>query len=225
MGLADDLEQRLERVVDGFFSRAFRSKVQPAEIGRRLLREQEGGKSVSVDAVYVPNRFRVKLAPPDFERFGGLTASLSKEFADLLREQATERRWLNSGPVSVSFEDDESLKEGRFAVSAQHEAGEEIPKSDHLARLRLAGDDAQTWDLSGQATIGRDGVCEVSVLDGKVSRRHAQLEEREDGWWLTDLESTNHTYVNALMVKEARLTPGDRIGVGDTELIFEQEDT
>jgi hypothetical protein len=225
MGLADDLEQRLERVVEGFFSRAFRSKVQPAEIGRRLLREQESGKSVSVDAVYVPNHFRVRLAPQDYERFGELPATLSKEFADLLKEQASERRWLNSGPIAVTFEADESLKEGRFAASAEHKAGEEPSPEDHQALLRLAGDESQMWTLTGEVTIGRESACDVRIVDGKVSRRHAQLEEREDGWWVTDLGSTNHTYVNASLVKEARLSPGDRISVGDTELIFEQEDT
>ncbi|MGH2811771.1 MAG: FhaA domain-containing protein, partial [Actinomycetota bacterium] len=36
MGLADDFERRLEQVVEGFFSKAFRSRVEPAEVGRRL---------------------------------------------------------------------------------------------------------------------------------------------------------------------------------------------
>src|SRR6266702_6468651 len=122
LGLFDEFERRLERVVDGFFSKAFRSPIQPAEIGRRLLREMEGAKTVSVGAVYVPNSYEIHLGPEDFERFEGLVPTLTQEFATLLRRSAAERRWQFPGPLVVDFVADDKLASGRFEVDATHDA-------------------------------------------------------------------------------------------------------
>src|SRR2546425_11444694 len=79
LGLFDEFERRLERVVDGFFSKAFRSPIQPAEIGRRLLREMEGAKTVSVGAGYVPNGDVIHLGTEDFEGVEGLMPPLHED--------------------------------------------------------------------------------------------------------------------------------------------------
>ena len=52
-----------------------------------------------------------------------------------------------------------------------------------------------------QFSIGRDASCDLAIADMTVSRRHAQLERTEDGWLLTDLESTNGTRVNGWRVR------------------------
>ncbi|MDQ4026219.1 MAG: DUF3662 domain-containing protein, partial [Actinomycetota bacterium] len=49
MGVARSIEQRLEGLVEGFFTKVFRSGLQPVEVGRRILREMAGGKTVSVN--------------------------------------------------------------------------------------------------------------------------------------------------------------------------------
>ena len=55
MGILRDFERRLEGAVEGLFARAFRSGVQPVELGKRLVREVEDGRTVGVNRVYVPN--------------------------------------------------------------------------------------------------------------------------------------------------------------------------
>ena len=127
LGLFDEFERRLERVVDGFFSKAFRSPIQPAEIGRRLLREMEGGKTVSVGAVYVPNSYVIHLDPEDFERFEGLIPTLREEFAGLLQHSAADRRWHFPGALVVTFDEDGSVAPGRFEVHAEHDAAAVAP--------------------------------------------------------------------------------------------------
>lgn len=224
VGLADELERRLERVVEGFFSRTFRSHVQPAEIGRRILRDMEGGKSVSVGAVYVPNRYTIRLAPADHGRFEGLIPALQKEFADLARRGARERRWHFPGPVEVGFAEDAGVAEGRFEVDAAHEAGEpEAPPEEPTPTLRLLGPDARVFVLeSAGLTIGRLPSCEVLLADSNVSRTHARIERREDGWWIVDLGSTNGTLVNGALVKERRLAHADLVQVGGSELEYRE---
>lgn len=219
MGLADDFERRLEQIVEGFFSKAFRSKLEPAEIGRRLLREMEGGKTVSVQAVYVPNSYTVRLGPNDHARFEGLIPELQTSFRNLLKEAAADRRWKLPGRLAVRFEEDAGVKEGKFAVDAAHDASAEPPPT-AAPRLRLVGDSSE-WTLEGDSlVIGRQESCDIVIPDPAVSRRHAEVVRRDDGWWITDLESSNDTFVNGAMIKERRLHALDRIKIGGTELLY-----
>jgi hypothetical protein len=69
-----------------------------------------------------------------------------------------------------------------------------------------------------QFSIGRDANCDLSIADMTVSRRHATLERTQDGWLLTDLESTNGTRVNGWRVRgKVKVTPGDLVSFGNAE--------
>ena len=69
-----------------------------------------------------------------------------------------------------------------------------------------------------QFSIGRDASCDLAIADMTVSRRHATLERTEDGWLLTDLESTNGTRVNGWRVRgKVTVTPGDLVSFGNSE--------
>jgi hypothetical protein len=77
---------------------------------------------------------------------------------------------------------------------------------------------------SAPLTIGRGGQNDL-VLSGDefASARHVRVEARRDGVWVQDLGSTNGTYVNGSRVAGAqRLTPGDVIRVGETDLRLEE---
>ncbi|MFC0861449.1 FHA domain-containing protein [Sphaerimonospora cavernae] len=71
------------------------------------------------------------------------------------------------------------------------------------------------------ATLGRDGGAAAVVLDDDtVSRRHARLETVDDQLVLTDLGSSNGTYVNDVRVTRRVLVPGDRMRIGRYELTW-----
>ena len=81
------------------------------------------------------------------------------------------------------------------------------------------------WELdSVSLTVGRDPANAVALTEDEyASTRHARVEPRRDGVWVTDVGSTNGTYVNGERVSEpTRLRPGDVILVGETELRFER---
>jgi hypothetical protein len=225
VGFAEEFERRLEQIVEGFFSKAFRSKVQPAEIGRRLVREMEAGKSVSVGAVYVPNIYVIRLSPDDHGRLEGLLPKLGSEFAQMLESAARERRWRLPGRISVQFLSDEKLSEDRFEIEGSHRAEEEkaAGKAPPSALRLLNSDASQSWELtSEEVVIGRQENCDIVIPDPSASRRHASMQKRSDGWWIVDLEATNGTLVNGTLVKERRLRPGDRIGIGSAELEYRE---
>ena len=72
-----------------------------------------------------------------------------------------------------------------------------------------------------QFSIGRDASCDLAIPDMTVSRRHAQLERTEEGWLITDLESTNGTRVNGWRVRgKVPVQAGDVVSFGNLETIF-----
>jgi pSer/pThr/pTyr-binding forkhead associated (FHA) protein len=73
-------------------------------------------------------------------------------------------------------------------------------------------------------TIGRSPQNVVSI-DGDefASARHARVEPRRDGVWVSDLGSTNGTYVNGIRIDRPRkLVNGDVVRAGETELRYEE---
>ena len=118
MGVARSIEQRLEGLVEGLFTKLFRSGLQPVEVGRRILREMAEGKTVSVNRIYVPNEFDVAMGPEDHERFVGMEAQLVREFGDLVIEAAKENRWNLMGVPRISFRSVEKMGRGEFKVEA-----------------------------------------------------------------------------------------------------------
>ena len=83
-----NLEARIEGLVEGVFSRAFSSGVQPVEIARKLAKEMDAHKTASVQRVYVPNEYTVWLCPDDYERFKDYESSLAQELSGHLLEHA-----------------------------------------------------------------------------------------------------------------------------------------
>jgi diguanylate cyclase (GGDEF)-like protein len=63
--------------------------------------------------------------------------------------------------------------------------------------------------------IGRDRDCEVCIPHSSVSRRHARVELAGDGFNVTDLQSTNGTYVNDTVITSVPLGDGDYLRVGN----------
>jgi hypothetical protein len=78
---------------------------------------------------------------------------------------------------------------------------------------------------SAQLTVGRGGQNDVALRsDDYASARHARFEPRQDGVWVQDLGSTNGTYLNgARLERPRRLTHGDVVRVGETDLRYEAQ--
>src|SRR5213595_3042614 len=71
-------------------------------------------------------------------------------------------------------------------------------------------------------SIGRASDCTIPIKDRYLSRRHAEIISTDGQWILKDLGSANGTYLNGSRVeRELRLRAGDRIRLGDTEIVFE----
>jgi pSer/pThr/pTyr-binding forkhead associated (FHA) protein len=98
------------------------------------------------------------------------------------------------------------------------------PASQSRTRLLLAaGGSTHVIPLeSTQLTIGRGLNNDVILEDTRVSRHHAQLRYRARRFWLSDLGSTNGTFINGEQVAEQALRDGDTISLGGLELVFKE---
>lgn len=87
-------------------------------------------------------------------------------------------------------------------------------------------DEGDEWDLnSSPLTFGRNSQNDVQLKrDEYASSTHARIEPRRDGVWLEDIGSTNGTYLNGIrLTHPKRLSPGDIVRIGETELRYEAE--
>ncbi len=116
MSVLRNLEARIEGLVEGVFSRAFSSQVQPVEIARKLAKEMDSHKTASVSQTYAPNSYTVWLSPDDHERLEGYTRSLSQELSAYLLEHARRQDYALLTRPEVKIEVDERLRLGEFGI-------------------------------------------------------------------------------------------------------------
>ena len=225
MPILRDFERRLGGLVEGLFSKAFRSGVQPVEIAKRIMREMEAGRSVGVSEVWAPNRFELSLSPEDAARYEQAEDAIAGELRRVIRESAAEHGWGLVGPPEVEFVVDSSMKKGDLACVASLVEGEGGAAGGDHASVVVREDGAErTVALSSDTiTVGRSADCDVVLKDKGASRKHAQLKLREGTWTLTDLGSTNGTRLNGLTVQSRELADGDLITIGTTVIEFRRD--
>jgi hypothetical protein len=209
-------ERRLETLVEGAFSRAFRSGLQPVEIGRRLARDVDHHRTVGVHGLIAPNRFTVLVSPDDRERFTSFEEALVRELGDAVRSHAREEGYGFLGQVEVTLETDEVLRPGQFTTRA-----ETVADPGGRVGTLVTADGRRVPVGDRPVVIGRLSACDIPLGDPQVSRRHAEVRRDDEGFAVYDLGSTNGTVVNGTTVQERRLTDGDELRIGSATIRFE----
>ena len=215
MGL-HGFERRLEALVEGVFSRAFRSGLQPVEIGRRLAREMDDRRTVGVHGLIAPNRSGCGWPSPtgsgsrpssrpccgSWPTPPGPTPA-TRATASWARSSSPSRPIPASTPASApSRREIKADPDGRVGTLVTTE-GRRIPVADR------------------PVVIGRLSSCDIPLGDPQVSRRHAEVRRDPEGFTVFDLGSTNGTVVNGAPVRERRLADGDELRIGSATIRFE----
>ncbi len=213
MSVLRSLEEKIAGLVEGAFGRAFRSEVRPVELARKLAREMDEHKTVSVSRTYVPNEYAIWLSPEDRERYQGVEHEVIDELSAYLLEHARrERLAMVSRPV-IEFRTDERLHLGEFGIQArlvrvggEGSAPEAAKQADHghtmvystsdrvqesltearserAGRAILQAEGRRLVIAPGGAVVGRSRECDVVLGDSNVSRRHAELRPGAGGQW------------------------------------------
>ncbi|OPX80910.1 MAG: Glycogen accumulation regulator GarA [Pelotomaculum sp. PtaB.Bin013] len=250
MGVFSGLEGSLEKYIEGFFKDKFKGRIQPAEIAKRLAREMRDRRRVSVNKIYVPNKFTVYLNASDYDNIATIASSLSKELQEYVNQKAGEKKYTLAGPPVVDFVREEIEEIGYMKIESGF--SEELPENEpletneevleHTQLFRLTKDVtvvekapavyARLQVIAGPETgriinvravpqvIGRHSGCDIVLSDSSVSRRQARLERIRGRFTITDLGSTNGTWVNGFRIMSKVLEPGDEVAMGTTVCAF-----
>jgi hypothetical protein len=249
MSVLRNLESKLAGLVEGTFSRAFKSEVRPVEIARKLAREMDEHRVQSLSRVYAPNEYAVWLSPDDRKQFEGYEDELKRELSGYLLEHARRERISLATRPAIEFRTDDRLRLGEFGIQARlvkpPERAEEQPSqgdhghtmvytvSDRLAEplrepdprrgsavLRVNGKAELLGE--GGGVVGRSRDCDITVEDPNISRHHAEVRPSGGSWIVRDLGSTNGVKVNGRRIQGPQsLKPGDTIELGTSKLTFD----
>ncbi len=119
MSVLRNLESRIADLVEGTFGRVFRAQVRPVEIARKLAREMDEHKTVSVSRTYVPNEYVVWLSTEDRRRFEGVEQEVIDELGAYLLEHARRERLALVSRPQIGFRTDDALQLGEFGIQAR----------------------------------------------------------------------------------------------------------
>ena len=114
-----NIEQKIEGMVEKTFGRMFRSTLQPVELARRLAREMEDHKTVSVSRVYVPNQYTVYLSPADRRQFSSYESALVTELGAYLEAHARSEGLSLLSMPRIRLETDTDLRPGEFGIACR----------------------------------------------------------------------------------------------------------
>jgi hypothetical protein len=228
------VERFFERLVERPSARLFRTRLQPLQVLRRIERAMESGREIRAGRELAPDHFTVHIHPADLEELGdpaivaGDLASGALAFARSHTLALIDRPRVTIRPDPATRRGEVEVRAGISAAPADDRGGDAgtrvfeipMPRAPKAAlEVREPGRLSRQVPVSGPIRIGRAAECEVSLRDARVSRQHARLQARDGHLVLTDLGSTNGTRVNGQRISEVVLGAGDRILVGETELI------
>jgi Protein of unknown function (DUF3662)/FHA domain len=123
------IEQKIEGLFEGMFGRAFRAHVQPVELARKLAKEMDDHRTVSVSRVYVPNEYTVYLSTPDRAQFEGYEDALLGELQDYLGQHALREDYALMSSPKVLMETDDDLAIGEFGIATRMVQREGAPEA------------------------------------------------------------------------------------------------
>lgn len=213
------IEQKLEKLVEGTFTRAFPSSVKPIELGKRVRRVLEDKKTIGVQGqIIIPNRYVISLSPKDLENIESIQESIQREISSSIRDHANDENYHFQGTLTVEILSNSSLKTGSIEVDGLFEEnkGGFPPGS-------LINENGERLIITEQKlSIGRDTKSTMQVVDVEVSRNHAEIRLLNTSFVLIDLQSTNGTFVNGQRVQEHTLQNFDQIKIGSTILLFQK---
>jgi pSer/pThr/pTyr-binding forkhead associated (FHA) protein len=230
MSVLRNLESKIAGLVEGTFGRVFRSEVRPVELARKLVKEMDEHRTVSVSRTYVPNEYVVWLSPEDRSRYDGVERSVIDELSAYLLEHARRERLALVSTPQIEFQTDERLSLGEFGIQARTVRPVEPAQDDAPGVAQSAQGQTMIYSTAGRvqeglsevqrrgrpvllaegkrmviapggAVIGRSRDCDVVLADTNISRRHAEIRPSGAGaWTIEDLGSTNGVRVNGRQV-------------------------
>ncbi|NWG15947.1 MAG: DUF3662 domain-containing protein [Chloroflexi bacterium] len=232
------LEEQLERLVEGAFTHIFGKKIQAHDIALELSRAMENNAEAGHPGdprPLAPDHYAIILNDEAMNHLLRRQPRLPELLSQHMIELATGAGYrLDNRPI-IELQADNTLAGGRLFVRAWHTRRRqnttalmqrvEAPETGHAPiNPHLLVNGSQPIPLRQPLlNIGRDRDNHIILDDAAVSRHHLQLRLRLGRYMLFDTQSQTGTFVNGVRVKEHALQTGDVIHIGNTRLVYMED--
>jgi pSer/pThr/pTyr-binding forkhead associated (FHA) protein len=122
----------------------------------------------------------------------------------------------------LKYASEENYLRQRVRRKAQISSVETAPVSSWQLRAEIANGESALFEvIETYSTTGRADECELVLPLPHISRKHAVLMPRAGGLGVRDLNSSNGTYVNGVLMQYAILHEGDILTIGWQDFVVE----
>lgn len=235
----DKLERQLQDLIEGAFTRLFRRKTNARDIAILLLRAMEDNAyqaSITGAKPVAPDSYRIHLHPDIVGQFLTRIPDFPARLAALIAELCRESGYQLCAAPAVAVLADPALEAHQARVNAElsPKSSAQTEKMAAVPAVELQYQPGQIPHLHSVAlgavplvksliNIGRESGNDVVISDAFVSRHHLQLRKRYGVYTLFDVNSRGGTLVNNSAASEHRLTNGDVIRIGHTDLVYAED--
>ncbi|MFZ4117473.1 MAG: FhaA domain-containing protein [Rhodoluna sp.] len=219
MGFVENFERRLETFVNGAFSKAFKSQLQPVEISAAIKAKMDVSAAViGKDRILAPNEFRVSLSQTDLLRLNSLGDNLVSEISKQVSAHVKKQRYQLTDELAISLSASSTLAIGQLSVAASGSKAEQVANVSWVPAIDIAG--KRYLLAKAKTTIGRDATADIQVNDSGLSRTHFAINWDGSSASVEDLGSTNGTTIAGVNVKLQNISADTVIKAGRTEFVF-----
>jgi hypothetical protein len=219
LGFIENFERRLETFVNGAFSKAFKSQLQPVEISAAIKAKMDVSAAViGKDRILAPNEFRVSLSQTDLLRLNSLGDNLVSEISKQVSAHVKKQRYQLTDELAISLSASSTLAIGQLSVAASGSKAEQVANVSWVPAIDIAG--KRYLLAKAKTTIGRDATADIQVNDSGLSRTHFAVNWDGSSASVEDLGSTNGTTIAGVNVKLHNISADTVIKAGRTEFVF-----
>lgn len=186
MGLIATLEKWLEKTVEGFFNKGFSGQIQPIEIAKRLVKEMERNKTVSISKVYVPNYYLVYLSQQDYEKIKVFQQALAQELGEYLLNQGLKAKYIFLREPSIDFSLDDNLSLGQIRLEGRFidennlgSDSKQLGNTEEITDTKMQPVVPQTTQMFSSKNLVGEMHAELVVLEGPDKGKKFLLSQNE----------------------------------------------
>ena len=232
----DTLEQALKDSIRGSLDQLPWRTFSVSAVARHLAKEVVECSRIDKDGrAYAPDQYTLSIHPRETGELHSSPPEVQRQLALDLQEVLNNAGFIFALEPHITLATDPTLSIGEIRVIAWHssdpleftkEHKEPIKEAERglTAKAFLVVEGKRHFPLNQEVVnIGRLPDNDLVLNDRHVSRRHAQLRAKENGYEIIDLKSTAGTRVNRRYVRKHLLRPGDVISIAKVELIYGQD--
>ena len=234
--LSKEYENKIKEIWENAGLKRAKMSLSPGDIIKSIEKEAETNKVLKNEEYYVPNFYLIYLNPFDYEIIEFFLEKMTETLGEFLDNFMEINKFKTSSTPKVFFYTDRDIEIGKIRVKSEFDLDVQKKLDDtqsislkeaHEEELYFTEatltllDKKKVFYISKPSTlIGRLDVNDITISDEGISRVHAEINKRNNKFYIRDMESTNGTFLNGKKIKEKLLKDGDILELGTKKFEF-----